>query len=29
LPDISGDNYPDFAISSALGTVPGSVVMYW
>jgi hypothetical protein len=29
LPDINGDSFPDFAISSALGSVPGSVVIYW
>ena len=29
LPDINGDGYSDFAISSASGLVPGSVVIYW
>ena len=29
LPDINGDARADFAISSASGTVAGSVVIYW
>jgi len=29
LPDINGDGHADFALSNAIGTVAGKVVVYW
>ena len=29
MPDVNGDPYPDFAISNAVGLVPGNVDVYW
>ena len=29
IPDFDGDLHPDFAIGNAIGTVAGSVVVYW
>jgi hypothetical protein len=29
IPDVNGDPYPDFAISNAVGSVPGNVDVYW
>jgi hypothetical protein len=29
FPDVNGDGYPDFAVGSAVLTVPGSLAVYW
>jgi hypothetical protein len=29
IPDLNGDNYPDFAVGNAIGSVAGKVVAYW
>ena len=29
IPDFDGDLHPDFAIGNAIGTIAGTVVVYW